>query len=84
MTFSILQLWDIGRPQKEFIRLAENGEISGRVLDVGCGKGEKRRLRHAAAQKKGSNNSINPLVSPQHLLPQHHLPGHQTHIPITF
>ncbi|MCZ7394610.1 MAG: methyltransferase domain-containing protein [Candidatus Methanoperedens sp.] len=32
--------WDIGRPQKEFIRLAENGEISGRVLDVGCGTGE--------------------------------------------
>ena len=32
--------WDIGRPQKEFIRLAEDGEISGRVLDVGCGTGE--------------------------------------------
>jgi 2-polyprenyl-3-methyl-5-hydroxy-6-metoxy-1,4-benzoquinol methylase len=32
--------WDIGRPQKEFIRLAEEGEISGRVLDVGCGTGE--------------------------------------------
>jgi cyclopropane fatty-acyl-phospholipid synthase-like methyltransferase len=25
--------WDIGRPQKEFIRLAEDEEISGRVLD---------------------------------------------------
>ncbi|MCX9012797.1 MAG: class I SAM-dependent methyltransferase [Candidatus Methanoperedens sp.] len=32
--------WDIGHPQKEFIRLAEEGEISGRVLDVGCGTGE--------------------------------------------
>ncbi len=32
--------WDIGHPQKEFIRLAEDGEISGRVLDVGCGTGE--------------------------------------------
>ena len=32
--------WDIGRPQKEFIRLAEDGEISGRVLDAGCGTGE--------------------------------------------
>jgi 2-polyprenyl-3-methyl-5-hydroxy-6-metoxy-1,4-benzoquinol methylase len=32
--------WDIGRPQKEIIRLAEDGEISGRVLDVGCGTGE--------------------------------------------
>ena len=32
--------WDIGRPQAEFVRLAENGEIRGRVLDVGCGTGE--------------------------------------------
>jgi cyclopropane fatty-acyl-phospholipid synthase-like methyltransferase len=32
--------WDIGRPQKEFIRLAADGEISGRVLDAGCGTGE--------------------------------------------
>jgi 2-polyprenyl-3-methyl-5-hydroxy-6-metoxy-1,4-benzoquinol methylase len=32
--------WDIGRPQREIIRLAEDGEISGRVLDVGCGTGE--------------------------------------------
>ena len=32
--------WDIGRPQREIIRLAEEGEISGKVLDVGCGTGE--------------------------------------------
>lgn len=32
--------WDIGRSQKEIIRLAADGEISGRVLDVGCGTGE--------------------------------------------
>jgi 2-polyprenyl-3-methyl-5-hydroxy-6-metoxy-1,4-benzoquinol methylase len=32
--------WDIVRPQKEIIQLAENGEISGRVLDAGCGTGE--------------------------------------------
>ena len=32
--------WDIGRPQPEFVKLAENGEILGRVLDVGCGTGE--------------------------------------------
>ncbi len=31
--------WDIGRSQKEFIQLAEDGEISGRVLDAGCRKG---------------------------------------------
>jgi 2-polyprenyl-3-methyl-5-hydroxy-6-metoxy-1,4-benzoquinol methylase len=32
--------WNIGRPQKEIIRLAQAGEISGRVLDAGCGTGE--------------------------------------------
>ena len=32
--------WDIGRPQKEIIRLAEDGEINGTVLDAGCGTGE--------------------------------------------
>ena len=32
--------WDIGRPQGAFARLAETGEVKGRVLDVGCGTGE--------------------------------------------
>lgn len=32
--------WDIGRPQPVFVRLAEDGEIQGRVLDAGCGTGE--------------------------------------------
>jgi len=32
--------WDIGRPQSAFQKLAEAGEIRGRVLDVGCGTGE--------------------------------------------
>jgi len=32
--------WDIGRPQGEIIRLAEDGEIQGAVLDAGCGTGE--------------------------------------------
>lgn len=32
--------WDIGRPQPEFVRLEEAGEIHGSVLDVGCGTGE--------------------------------------------
>ncbi len=32
--------WDIGRPQAEFVRLAKEGEIKGKVLDVGCGTGE--------------------------------------------
>jgi cyclopropane fatty-acyl-phospholipid synthase-like methyltransferase len=32
--------WDIGRPQPEFLRLAESGTLRGHVLDVGCGTGE--------------------------------------------
>jgi len=32
--------WDIGRPQKEFIELVRRGEITGSVLDIGCGTGE--------------------------------------------
>lgn len=32
--------WDLGRPQREVIALAEAGEIVGEVLDVGCGTGE--------------------------------------------
>ena len=32
--------WDIGRPQDEIVRLAEEGQIAGPVLDVGCGTGE--------------------------------------------
>jgi cyclopropane fatty-acyl-phospholipid synthase-like methyltransferase len=32
--------WDIGRPQPAFQALAKAGELSGRVLDIGCGTGE--------------------------------------------
>lgn len=32
--------WDIGRPQKEFVALVRNGEVTGSVLDIGCGTGE--------------------------------------------
>jgi SAM-dependent methyltransferase len=36
--------WDIGRPQPAFVRLAEAGRLTGRVLDVGCGTGEHALL----------------------------------------
>lgn len=36
--------WDIGHPQAEFIRLANEGKIKGTVLDVGCGTGENTML----------------------------------------
>ena len=32
--------WDIGRPQRAVIELAEAGAFAGRVLDVGCGTGD--------------------------------------------
>jgi SAM-dependent methyltransferase len=32
--------WDIGRPQPAIERLTETGQITGTVLDVGCGTGE--------------------------------------------
>ena len=39
--------WDIGRPQPAFIRLAEAGLLTGRVLDAGCGTGEHALLAAA-------------------------------------
>lgn len=36
--------WDIGRPQPAIVRLAGEGELTGRVLDVGCGSGEHALL----------------------------------------
>jgi SAM-dependent methyltransferase len=36
--------WDIGRPQPAFVRLAEGGLFSGRLLDAGCGTGEHTLL----------------------------------------
>jgi ubiquinone/menaquinone biosynthesis C-methylase UbiE len=32
--------WEIGRPQKEFVEMVRRGELTGSVLDIGCGTGE--------------------------------------------
>jgi SAM-dependent methyltransferase len=47
--------WDIGRPQPAFVRLADQGMLSGRVLDVGCGTGEHVLLAavHGAGEALG-------------------------------
>src|SRR5580700_100809 len=47
--------WDIGRPQPVFVRLAEQGLLSGRVLDAGCGTGEHVLLaaEHGATDPTG-------------------------------
>ena len=39
--------WDIGRPQRAFVRLADEGRLSGRLLDSGCGTGEHALLAAA-------------------------------------
>ncbi len=33
-------VWEIERPQRTFVKLAQRGQIKGSVLDVGCGTGE--------------------------------------------
>jgi SAM-dependent methyltransferase len=47
--------WDIGRPQPTFVRLAEQGLLTGRVLDAGCGTGEHVLLAatHGATEATG-------------------------------
>src|SRR5262249_52967405 len=50
--------WDIGRPQPTFVRLADGGLLSGRVLDAGCGTGEHVLLAAAhGAQAMGGDLS---------------------------
>ncbi len=36
--------WDLGQPQPAFVRLAEQGALTGQVLDAGCGTGEQTLL----------------------------------------
>src|ERR1700747_1686877 len=36
--------WDIGRPQPALARLADQGRLTGRLLDAGCGTGEHALL----------------------------------------
>jgi SAM-dependent methyltransferase len=36
--------WEIGRPQPAFARLADDGHLTGRLLDAGCGTGENALL----------------------------------------
>jgi SAM-dependent methyltransferase len=39
--------WDTGRPQRMFVDLAEQGRLTGDLLDAGCGTGEHSLLAAA-------------------------------------
>src|SRR5580693_3382938 len=53
--------WDIGRPQPAFVRLADEGRLTGRLLDAGCGTGENALLaarRCADSDRAGARESV--------------------------
>jgi len=50
--------WDIGRAQREFVVLEESGQISGDVLDVGCGKGDNALFLAACGHEVVAVDSV--------------------------
>ena len=55
--------WDIGRPQPAFLRLADRGLLTGRLLDAGCGTGEHVLLAAArGAQATGVDISPHAIA----------------------
>jgi SAM-dependent methyltransferase len=56
--------WDLGRPQPAFVRLAEQGLLTGQVLDVGCGTGEQTLLA-ASSGAEALGVDVSPLALEQ-------------------
>jgi cyclopropane fatty-acyl-phospholipid synthase-like methyltransferase len=56
--------WDLGRPQPAFVRLAEQGLLTGQVLDVGCGTGEQTLLA-ASSGADALGVDVSPLALEQ-------------------
>lgn len=70
--------WDIGPPQPVFVRLAEQGLLSGRVLDAGCGTGEHVLLaaEHGASEPTGIDLSPTAIESARAKAEQRGLSAH--------
>jgi SAM-dependent methyltransferase len=56
--------WDLGRAQPAFVRLAEQGLLTGQVLDVGCGTGEQTLLA-ASSGADALGVDVSPLALEQ-------------------
>ncbi len=56
--------WDVGEPQPAFVRLAEQGLLTGQVLDVGCGTGEQTLLA-ASSGAEALGVDVSPLALEQ-------------------
>ncbi|WP_216892529.1 class I SAM-dependent methyltransferase, partial [Nocardia alni] len=54
--------WDIDRPQPAFHALADTGQITGRVLDIGCGTGEHALMAaHSGLDAVGVDQSAQAI-----------------------
>ena len=56
--------WDIGRPQPTFVRLADEGRLTGRLLDAGCGTGENALLAASRGADVTASTSRRPPRGP--------------------
>ena len=56
--------WDFGQPQPAFVRLAEQGLLTGQVLDAGCGTGEQTLLA-ASSGADALGVDVSPLAIEQ-------------------
>ena len=57
--------WDIGKPQKPFIDMAE--QITGSILDPGCGTGGNDLFFASRGQRSSHHVSRLPRTSRTHL-----------------